>query len=89
MFLFTHFTSLATNFQKLCSSFLEVHIFKILKSVMTLAATVTLLRVGIEICQGTWHCEDKKITKNGENNLFSNPCFSGEKNPQYNGGYQP
>ena len=33
-----HFISLLTNFQK-CLSFLEVHILKILKSMMTLAAT--------------------------------------------------
>jgi hypothetical protein len=41
---------------------------------MTLAATVAK--------RSTWHCEDKKITKNGENDQFSNHCFSGEKFPQ-------
>jgi hypothetical protein len=44
MFSFTHFTSLATNFQKYCLSFLEVHVLKILKSMMTLAATVAKRR---------------------------------------------
>jgi hypothetical protein len=42
---------------------------------MTLAATVTRGRN----IPGTWQCEDKKITKNGENNPFSNPCFSVKK----------
>jgi hypothetical protein len=35
--------------------------------------------LGVEIHQGTWYCENKKITKNGKNYLFSNPHFSGEK----------
>jgi hypothetical protein len=44
LFSFTHFTSLATNFLKQCLSFLKVHILKILKSVMTLAANVARRR---------------------------------------------
>jgi hypothetical protein len=56
-----------------------------------------------KICDETWrhHCwaykytgtldivNTQKITKNGENNLFSNSCFSGKKNPQYIDRYQP
>jgi hypothetical protein len=30
----------------------------------------------VEIYRGTWHFEEKNITKNGENNPFSNPCLS-------------
>jgi hypothetical protein len=72
-------------------SFLEVHTFwKILKSVMTLAATVARNTLGHLLL---WK---QKITKNGENNSFSNPRFCGKKKqqknkkpPQYNGWYQP
>jgi hypothetical protein len=40
--------------------------------------------------QGTWYCENKKITKNEENNLFSSPCFLGKNfHHAVNGRYQP
>jgi hypothetical protein len=50
-----------------CLSFLEVHILKILKSVMTLAATVARRRY----IPGHLVLSTQKITKNVENNHLS------------------
>jgi hypothetical protein len=42
MFLFSYFISMATNFQKQGLPFLEAHILKILKSMMTPATTIAM-----------------------------------------------
>jgi hypothetical protein len=57
-----NFIFLTTNFQKYCLSFLEVHIIKILKSAMTLAATVA----GRRNTPGHLFCESKKSVKMGK-----------------------
>jgi hypothetical protein len=76
MFSFTHFTSLATNFQK-CLSFLEVHfIFKIRDD-----TCLPTLLLGVEIYRGTWHCEDKKSLKMGKTTHFQTLVFREKISP--------
>jgi hypothetical protein len=78
MFSFTHFISLATTFQKLCLSFLEVHILTILKTVIHLLPSL----LGVEIHRGTWYCENNKSLKMGEKPIFKPSFFWGEKFPR-------
>jgi hypothetical protein len=66
-------------------SILDVHILKILKYVMTLAATVARRRN----ISGHLVLQKQRFTKNEEKNPFSNPHVSEKKNPQYDSRYQP